>query len=126
MFSTKIMVFALAALFISGVVYGGYRYVENLQQENRILASNNATLEASEASLKLTLETTKLEIDRVNKERDELNDELNKAREKMQRMVKLFSDHDFANLVDKKPGLIQNRINKGTAKVFKEFEEESK
>jgi len=125
MFS-KLGIYALGAVLITSLVYGGYRYVGNLQEENRVLASTNATLEASNTSLTATLENTKFEIERIARERDELNGELQKSRVKMQRMVKLFADHDFANLVDKKPGLIQNRINKATDHTFKEFEEVSK
>jgi uncharacterized protein (UPF0335 family) len=46
------------------------------------------------------------------------------ARDQVQAMQALFNGHDFNNLLQKKPGLIQNRMQKATIKLFKEMESE--
>lgn len=51
-----------------------------------------------------------------------LAEENQRWRKRAQRTRDIFENHDFGNLFMKKPGLIINRINKGTGKVFEEME----
>jgi len=51
----------------------------------------------------------------IVKERDE-------ARKQVDKMRDLFQDHDFAKLITKKPGLIENLMIKKTQQVFDEIE----
>jgi len=51
----------------------------------------------------------------IVKERDE-------ARKQIDKMRDLFQDHDFAKLITKKPGLIENLMIKKTQQVFDEIE----
>jgi len=57
--------------------------------------------------------TTKMVI--IEKERDE-------ARIQVDKMRDIFQDHDFAKLITKKPGLVENLMIKKTQKVFDEIE----
>ena len=52
---------------------------------------------------------------KIEKERDEARVEVDKMRD-------LFQDHDFAKLITRKPGLIENRMIKKTKEVFDEIE----
>jgi len=113
----------IAAAAIGLIIWFGYLYVTNLQEKVEFQAGEISKLEIANKSL--TAERKQLETDlaenKVNQEI--LNEELHKAREDKDKLIKLFSDHDFTRLVNKKPGLIENRINKGTDKVFKELED---
>jgi hypothetical protein len=40
--------------------------------------------------------------------------------------MKIFKDHNLTRLARAKPGMIEKRINSGTAKVFRQMEEDSK
>jgi septal ring factor EnvC (AmiA/AmiB activator) len=53
----------------------------------------------------------------------ELNKRLYSAHAEVDRLSKLFEDHDFAELVKKKPGLITRRIRSATKRVFDSFQE---
>lgn len=118
----KFIIAGLVGLAIVTSLGLGYKYVTNLQEENATLSANNSTLTASNESLKTTLKDTEDKLKKISEQRDQLDSDLQESREKSQRIIKLFADHDFANLVAKKPGLIETRINKGTSKIFKDFE----
>lgn len=51
----------------------------------------------------------------IGKERDEARVQVNKMRD-------IFQDHDFAKLITRKPGLIENLMIKKTEEVFNEIE----
>ena len=51
----------------------------------------------------------------IEKERDEAKIQVDKMRD-------IFQDHDFAKLISRKPGLIENLMIKKTEEVFNEIE----
>jgi len=124
--SPKLIGAGIAILFIGVIVFAGYRFVTGMQTKIENLTANNAALTVSNTSLTSTLKNIKQDLAKTEEARNELNNDLRKSREKMKRMAKLFADHNFTNLVSKKPGLIRNRMNKATKKLFKEFEEVSR
>lgn len=126
MIPTKLIIGGIGALAIGLVIYFGYLYVTNLQQENGILKSNNKALEISNE--KYAVERTQLKEDLAKniEESMKLYEEIRNAREQQEKMVKLFADHNFTELVSKKPGLIQSRMNKATDAIFKELENASR
>ena len=119
----KIAIIGIAVLTIGLTIWAGYTYVTNLQKKVEFLSGEVKTLEISNKTL--TAERAQLKTDlKENKRNQEiLNTELREARKGKDELIKLFSDHDFAKLVEKKPGLIEIRINKATDKVFKELED---
>lgn len=99
-------------------------YTTNLQLKNELQVSIIKT-EAAETSLRTAQQERQL-IDtqleqfaaktiEIEKERDEARAEVNKMRD-------LFQDHDFANLLTKKPGLVSKLMIKKTREVFDEIE----
>jgi len=119
----KLIAGGIAIVTIGLIIWFGYLYVTNLQDKVEFQAGEITKLET--ANKTLTAEREQLETDLAENKVNQgiLNEELHKAREDKDKLIKLFSDHDFTNLVNKKPGLIENRINKGTDKVFKELED---
>jgi len=112
----------IAIVAIGLIIWFGYLYVTNLQEKVEFQAKEITKLET--ANITLTAEREQLKDDiKENKENQAvLNEDLRKARVDKDKLIKLFSDHDFTNLVNKKPGLIEKRINKATDKLFKELE----
>lgn len=111
------------AIFTIGlIIWFGYLYVTNLQEKVEFQAKEITKLET--ANLTLTAEREQIKADlKENKENQViLNEELRKARIDKDKLIKLFSDHNFTKLVNKKPGLIEKRINKATDKLFNELE----
>lgn len=111
-----------AALAVVLVIYFGYTFVVNLQEDNVRLSKENATLALANKSLKKEREQIKTDLKIVEQQRMILNQELTESREKTQKVVRLFSDHDFQKLIDAKPGLVIKRMNKGTKKIFLDIE----
>lgn len=119
----KLIAGGAGILFIGLSVWAGYTYVTNLQDEVKFQAEEIVKFETANETL--TAERDQLKTDLVENAEDTevLHQELRDARTEKEALILLFSDHDFTNLVNKKPGLIQNRINKGTDKVFQELQD---
>lgn len=77
-------------------------------------AEQSRTIEAMEANLKKTTEA----LGTLNTRNSEIEAE-NK------RYLSIFARHDLAKLAIAKPGLIETRINRGTASVFKSIEDDT-
>ncbi len=110
-------------LIISLSVWAGYTYVTNLQEKVEFQAKEITKLEISNKSLEAQHAQLESDLEENKEHQIVLNGELRDARQDKEALIKLFSDHDFTNLVNKKPGLIEIRINKGTDKVFQELED---
>ena len=107
-------------------IFAGYKYVDHLQSENIRLEKENTTLTTSNEEYKKKIGKLESRIKENSVELAELNYKISKSRERSEKLMKLFSRHDFTDLVQKKPQLIENRINKATEKVFENLERLSK
>lgn len=110
-------------LALSGIIFAGYKV-----REYHLNAIDEAV---NTAKLELAVETQKA----VDKRERELNEKARLEREAMeaelakekrrvsdlQRM--LLIEHDLDRLLQRKPGLILPRVNKGTEQYFKDLEE---
>jgi len=125
-----ILVFLMAA-------GGGYAYhvatVSSLESTVVQLESNNRTLKENQVQMELAVKTAQdsLKAAEENAKKSEAamskltlaNNELNKEK---QNYLKVFKDHNLTRLARAKPGLIEKRINGGTAKVFRALENDTK
>ena len=110
----------LAAVALSAVVlYGNYKFMSHkigiLQEDNVVLEESIVNARTAIAQWKIDkenmvkdLEILKLSSEKANKEVDRLND--------------IFLEHDLKYLAQKKPGLIQRSINRGTSASFRMLE----
>lgn len=84
-----------------------------VKQEAAETSLRTAEQEKDLVDLQLENFTTKMVI--IAKERDDARVQVNKMRD-------IFQDHDFAKLITRKPGLIENLMIKKTEEVFNEIE----
>lgn len=109
-------------LVISTLSGGMYLYYTSSQETIRQLRENNYALEAANKTNQETIsqmeEAAKLSA-KLNKE---LTDKYNESESKVNSLRDKLIDHDLTNLSMKKPGLIEKRINNGTAKAFEHLE----
>jgi len=132
------MYFKLILFFaIIGVIGGGYAYhqvtVSNLEAAKAQLEANNRTLKENQVQMEMAVKTAQesLAAAEANAKKTEAamsaltakNNEL--AKEKANYM-KIFKDHNLTRLARAKPGMIETRINKGTEKVFRNLENDTK
>jgi chromosome segregation ATPase len=109
----------IAIIFmISGTLVAGAVYVKKLQEDLDTARANVAKMEVavqtSEASLKLMQEETV----RLNTLNQQLGDDLRKAEEYGDELRNTLQKHNLTHLANKKPGLIQNRMQDATDKLW--------
>lgn len=111
----------LKIALIGGVllaVYLAYNWFTGVLDENNELKTANAmqaeTIKAKEAQIEFEKYITNIE----REARNEAEQEVEIARQEEKKLISLFQEHDFDNLLQKKPGLILNRINNGTQRLF--------
>jgi len=109
----------IAIIFmISGTLVAGAVYVKKLQEDLDTARANVAKMEiavqTSEASLKLMQEETV----RLNTLNQQLGDDLRKAEEYGDELRNTLQKHNLTHLANKKPGLIQNRMQDATDKLW--------
>jgi len=101
---------------------GGFMYVKNLQSNLEVARANAAKLEAavetSEASLKLLKEDNA----RLNALSNQLNEDLRKAEQYGDELRASLQKHDLTHLANKKPGLIEKRMQNATDKLWDDLE----
>lgn len=110
-------------LLVSGLTYGGYK-VYNYHLNAIEQAVNTVKLELAVETQKAVDKREKILLEKANQEKELIETELAKERKRvsdLQRM--LLIDHDLDRLLQRKPGLILPRVNKGTEEYFKELEE---
>jgi cell division protein FtsB len=130
----------LKLIFLFAVVSaigGGYAYhtttvakyqatVSKLEANNKTLQDNNVTL--TEVAEKNAQAIKNMEAQQVQERAQilELSNRAQALEAEKKNYMKIFKDHNITRLARAKPGLIEKRINSGTAKVFRQMEEDSK
>ena len=104
-----------------------------MYQQNQILEANNAILKGNVAQLEGAVEQQKEAIaamkesfekqDAALSNLQQRNSEINAEKD---RYMAIFQRHNLDKLALMKPGLVANRMNNGTKKVFEEIENDSK
>ena len=107
---------------ISGIGYGAYAYYSNTQERLKQLQQNNAKLEVSVQSLEKVKNTLEEDAQKQANQVTSLIVKLEKAEKEQDELRAKLNKHDLTRLSEKKPGLIEKRINDGTKKLFTDFE----
>jgi len=101
---------------------GAYFYVQNLQKNLEIARANVAKMEiavqTSEASLKLE----RAETARLGELNNQLSNDLQKAEQYGDELRATIQKHNLTHLANKKPGLIEKRMQDATNKLWDDLE----
>jgi len=101
---------------------GAYFYVQNLQKNLEIARANVAKMEiavqTSEASLKLE----RAESARLGELNNQLSNDLQKAEQYGDELRATLQKHNLTHLANKKPGLIEKRMQDATNKLWDDLE----
>lgn len=109
---------------------GGVTYLwqsnqlKDLQAQNQGLIIQVSVAESNLMAAETQRAVQATQIDQHTAKIAQIVTERAAARRQVQELQAIFNGHDFNNLLQKKPGLIQNRMQTGTNKIFKEFEDE--
>ena len=108
---------------VGGVVYGGFYYYKDTQARIAILTENSAKLEQATNTQKQTIDTLVEDAEKYRELNKDLNIKLEAANEYKNKLIGKLRKHDLAKLSMQKPGLVEKKINNGTKRLFKSFEE---
>ena len=119
MFSSIKIAFVLVIIGLAG---GGFLYVKKLQSDLETARANVAKMEiavqTSEQSLKLERE----ESARLGELNASLSADLQKAEQYGDELRATLNKHNLTHLANKKPGLIEKRMQNATDKLWDDLE----
>lgn len=118
----KIYGLIIILVVLSGVGYGAISYYNDTQERLATLRDNNAKLEVANKSKEEALKTIQSNVEKTNKLNKELQGRLQNAEVYQDELRKKLQKHDLTRLSEKKPGLVEKKINEGTQKLFNDFE----
>ena len=101
---------------------GGLFYVKQLQSNLEIQRLNNAKLEQAVATSEASIATLKADNARLNTLTDQLNTDLDKSEQYGDELRATLNKHNLTHLANKKPGLIENRMQGKTDELWKDLE----
>lgn len=114
---------------IAAAAFAGYMYYMHTQNTILSLELNNSTLKSNQVILQATIDSEKEALDRTKeqyevlfREFSELQEANEQAEAYSESLIKILTKHDLEYLALKKPGLIENRINNATKKIFSDIE----
>ena len=101
---------------------GGLFYVKQLQSNLEIARLNNAKLETAIETSEASIATLKADNARLNTLTDQLNTDLDKSEQYGDELRATLNKHNLTHLANKKPGLIENRMQGKTDELWKDLE----
>jgi len=113
----------IAMVFVVLAAAGGaYLYVNNLQKNLEIARANNAKLEIGLQTSEASLATLRADNERLNNLATQLNSDLLKSEQYGDELRATLNKHNLTHLANKKPGLIEKRMQNATDKLWDDLE----
>jgi len=101
---------------------GGLLYVKNLKANLEIAKANVAKLEVAVETSEQSLALLKKDNERLNQLTDQLNVDLRKSEQYGDELRATLNKHNLTHLANKKPGLIEKRMQGKTDALWKDLE----
>ena len=118
----KIYVLIVVVGLVGGSVYGAYYFYKDTQRRIQILTENTAKLETAKQMADDTINVMIEDREKFAELNKELGLKLDAANVYKDVLIGKLRKHDLAKLSLKKPGLVEKKINNGTAKLFRSLE----
>jgi hypothetical protein len=112
--------FGFITVIMGGISYFGYQY---MSQQIELLEQNVAQQQEVIENQKRTNQLMRDNFASMQRRQDELNSQFSDIEQNTSQLRRLFGEHDFTNLVEEKPGLIEPRVNRGTDEVLQNLED---
>ena len=107
---------------LGGVGYGAKYYYDTTQNTIATLRDNNAKLEIANKTNTETINQMVADNQRLNELTDQLNTDLRKSEEYGDQLRDTLNKHNLTHLANKKPGLIEKRMQNATDKLWDDLE----
>ena len=118
----KVYIGIIVFVLVGGVVYGGYYYYKDTQARIQILTENNSKLEVAAQTQNQTIDTLVQDAQKYASLNNELQSRLDSANDYKNELIGKLRKHDLARLSLQQPGLVEEKINNGTKRLFEKFE----
>lgn len=119
----KLYAFIIISSIIGTVVYVSYSYFKESQETIIQLQKNITTYENAIKTTSEAMDRMRQETDRIQEINETLQKKIQEAEQYKDELEKKLSEHNLTKLSQKKPGLIEKRVNDATIKIFKELED---
>jgi phage host-nuclease inhibitor protein Gam len=103
---------------LGGAAYGAKYYYDTTQNTIAQLRDNNAKLEVANETNQATIDKMGQDTARLNELNSELNMNLRKSEEYGDELRSTLNKHNLTHLANKKPGLIEKRMQNATDKLW--------
>lgn len=113
-------------LAVTTTVYGAYQYVDGLQKQNIELTKSNTNLTTANTLLESDLSSMKQQADNNRILYVKAKAKYDNSQKQLNHLYKIFGRHDLDKIADRKPKMLEKRINAATVKVFGDIEKASK
>ena len=117
----KIYIFIFVIGLVGSVGYGGYYYYKDTQDRIKILTENTVKLEQAKAEQDSTIKTLVQDADKYRKLNKDLGNKLQNAETYKNKLIGKLRKHNLSRLSQQKPKLVEQKINRGTKKLFDSF-----
>jgi hypothetical protein len=107
---------------LGGAAYGAKYYYDTTQATIATLRDNNAKLEVANETNQATIEKMGQDSKRLNELNSELNANLRKSEAYGDELRNTLNKHNLTHLANKKPGLIEKRMQNATDKLWDDLE----
>ena len=115
---TMYMGIVLLVVLAGSAAYFKYSQ-DKLAEANQLVAVERAGRASAEANLKFLQESHRKQQEAIGR----LAAASAEIRKEQERTIDIFAEHDLKALAERKPGLIERRVNSATERVFNELEE---
>lgn len=121
-------------LVVGLMAFGAHKFIVNekdkrldqLQVQVDMLNQQNVALQTAAQTNEQTIRSMETQMREQAVQVGALTEKNGQLQAEKDQYLKIFRDHDFTKLARAKPGLIQPRVNRGTADVFRQIEQDSR
>ena len=117
----KVYAIIIVIGLLGGVAYGAKYYYDTTQNTIAQLRENNAKLEVANQENQATIRQMDADNEVLNALTDQLSLDLQKAEQYGDELRHTLNKHDLTHLVNKKPGMIEKRMQNATDKLWNEL-----
>ena len=107
---------------VGGALYGAKYYYDTTQATIATLRENNAKLETANQINQETIQKQQQDAVRLSELNNELTVELQRAEQYGDELRATLNKHNLTHLANKKPGLIEQRMQNATDKLWDDLE----
>ena len=118
----RLYVMLFVIVLLGGAAYAAKYYYDTTQATIAQLRENNAKLEVANEENQATIIKMEKNSIRLNALTDQLNKDLRKSEEYGDQLRETLNKHDLTHLANKKPGLIEKRMQNATDKLWGDLE----